>query len=44
MDFSEQATGNNAIIVHRGFDLHAMLEGAMLNTGRASELELSPKY
>ena len=38
-----QATGNNATI-HREFDLHVTLEGAMLNMGRASELEFSPKY
>ena len=44
MDISEQATVINAIIVYRGFDLHATLEGAMLNMGRASELEFSPKY
>ena len=44
MDFNEQATVINAIIVSRGFDLHATLEGAVLNMGRASELEFSPTY
>ena len=34
MDFSEQAKGNNATIVHRGFDLHAMLEGLAIMLAR----------